>query len=143
MLLRAIRYCSTFEAYLHERESLRVALLLNKYPENLTSNQFNHVLLKFNIDQPLSANSYTALREKLIQFSIQDITPTDHRKTIFVHFAYSTSMRTFPVKFHTLWRKYFELSPINEIVPVLGTRNIDNLQRRLIYTRQLLIIENE
>jgi hypothetical protein len=30
MLLRAIRYCSTFKAYLDEREKLRMALLLNK-----------------------------------------------------------------------------------------------------------------
>jgi hypothetical protein len=32
MLLRAIRYCSTFEAYLDECDRLRMALLLNKYP---------------------------------------------------------------------------------------------------------------
>jgi hypothetical protein len=30
MLLRAIRYCSTFEAYLDERDRLRMALLLIK-----------------------------------------------------------------------------------------------------------------
>ncbi|CAF4386938.1 unnamed protein product, partial [Rotaria sordida] len=32
MLLRAIRYCSSFQVYLDEREKLRMALLLNKYP---------------------------------------------------------------------------------------------------------------
>lgn len=32
MLLRAIRYYSTFRAYLDERAKLRMALLLNKYP---------------------------------------------------------------------------------------------------------------
>ncbi|CAF5182133.1 unnamed protein product [Rotaria magnacalcarata] len=33
MLIRAIEYCSTFEAYLYKREKLRVALLLlNEYP---------------------------------------------------------------------------------------------------------------
>jgi hypothetical protein len=32
MLLRAIRCCSTFKAYLYEREKLRMVLLLNKYP---------------------------------------------------------------------------------------------------------------
>jgi len=44
-------------------------------------------------------------------------------------------MRMFPVKFHLLWQKYFLDSPINDIVPVLGTRNVDNLQRRLVHTR--------
>ena len=47
MLLRAIRYCSTFESYLKERESLRMALLLNKYPKYLIHDQFNWVLQKF------------------------------------------------------------------------------------------------
>ncbi|CAF5154962.1 unnamed protein product, partial [Rotaria sp. Silwood1] len=32
MLIRAIKYYSTFEAYLCECEKLRMALLLNKYP---------------------------------------------------------------------------------------------------------------
>ncbi|CAF1534992.1 unnamed protein product [Rotaria sp. Silwood1] len=35
MLLRVIRYCSTFQTYLDEREKLRMALLLNKYPISL------------------------------------------------------------------------------------------------------------
>ena len=44
-------------------------------------------------------------------------------------------MRTFPHKFHELWDKYFGESPINEIIPILGTRNADNLQQRLVHTR--------
>jgi hypothetical protein len=54
---------------------------------------------------------------------------------MFVHFTYCTNMQTFPMKFHTLWHKYFEESPINEITPILGTRNVDNLQKRLTSTR--------
>ena len=44
MLLRAIRYCSTFDEYLNEREKLWMALLLNKYPNKLIDQQFNKVL---------------------------------------------------------------------------------------------------
>ena len=44
-------------------------------------------------------------------------------------------MTTFPRKFHELWNKYFELSPINEVTPILGTRNAKNLQQRLVYNR--------
>lgn len=58
MLLRAIRYCSTFEAYLNERESLRVVLLLNKYPGDLINEQFNNVLLKYDIHELLSVTNY-------------------------------------------------------------------------------------
>ncbi|CAF5069358.1 unnamed protein product, partial [Rotaria sp. Silwood1] len=54
MLLRAIRYCSTFQAYLDERENLRMALMVNKYPNKFIHEQFDHVLLKLNIDQPLT-----------------------------------------------------------------------------------------
>ncbi|CAF2086674.1 unnamed protein product [Rotaria magnacalcarata] len=119
MLLRAIRYCSTFQAYLNEREKLRMTLLMNKYPSKFLDEQFNDILLKLNIDRPLTFNNYTNYREK----------------KMFVHFTYCSSMKTFPLKFHALWNEYFGQSPINEIIPVLGTRNVKNLQRRLTHTR--------
>ena len=137
MLLRAIRYCSTFEGYLYEREKLRTALLLNKYPNNLIDEQFNKVLLKYNINGLLSSNNYSSERRKVINTPIKEKPPMNYEKTIFIHFTYCLSMKSFPRKFHELWTKYFGESPINEIVPVLGTRNADNLQRHLMHTRPL------
>ncbi|CAF1365707.1 unnamed protein product [Rotaria sordida] len=134
MLLRAIRYCSTFQDYLNEREKLRMALLLNKYPNKFIDEQFNNILLKLNT-QSLTCNNYINCRQEVIDSPIREKVPVDYCKTIFVHFTYCSSMRTFPRKFHTLWNKYFGESPINEVLPVLGTRNVKNLQRRLIYTR--------
>ena len=55
MLIRGIRYCSTFQAYLHERDQLRLALLLNQYPIRFIDQQFNRVFYKYNIDQPLTS----------------------------------------------------------------------------------------
>ncbi|CAF4161381.1 unnamed protein product [Rotaria magnacalcarata] len=110
MLLRAIKYCSTFQAYLNEREKLRMALLMNKYPKKFIDEQLNDILLRLNIDRPLTSNNYTNYRE---------------------------NMKTFPSKFHALWNKYFGQSSINEIIPVLGTRNVNNLQRRLTLTRSM------
>jgi hypothetical protein len=136
MLLRGIRYCSTFRSYIHERESLRMALLLNKYPSQFIDQQFSRVLQKFNINQPLDFNNYEAFRHKVINAPIQEKQLIDYGKTIFVHFTYCSNMRTFPIKFHTLWNKYFGESPINEVIPILGTRNADNLQKRLIHTRK-------
>ena len=136
MLLRAIRYCSTFEAYLTERESIRMALLLNKYPGDLINEQFKNVLLKYDIHDMLSVTNYDLIGDKIIQSPIQEIIPVDYGKTMFVHFTYCTNMQTFPAKFHSLRNKYFGSSPINEITPVLGTRNVQNLQRRLTHTRQ-------
>ncbi|CAF4174744.1 unnamed protein product, partial [Rotaria sordida] len=135
MLFRAIRYCSTFQHYLDEREKLRMALLLNKYPNKFTDEQFNNLLSKLNIIQPLTCNNYANYRQKVIDFPIKEKISVDYGKTIFVHFTYCSSMRTFPIKFHALWNKYFGESPINEVLPILGIRNAKNLQRQLIYTR--------
>jgi hypothetical protein len=132
MLHRAIKYCSTFEAYLNEREKLRMALLLNKYPGVFIDKQFDRLLKKFSIHQPLNNNNYNALREKIISSHIQEEIPIDYGKTMFIHFTYCLNMKTFPTKFHTLWNKYFIESPINEIRPVLGTRNANNLQKQLV-----------
>ncbi|CAF1059731.1 unnamed protein product, partial [Didymodactylos carnosus] len=134
MLLRAIRYCSTLQAYLEERGKRKMDLLLNKYPGKIIDQQFNLVLQKFNINQTFTIHNYNLLREQVINTSFKEKVPIDHRRTIFVHFTYCTNMATFPKKFHTLWNKYFGESPINDITPILGTRNTDNLQRRLVHT---------
>ncbi|CAF5060980.1 unnamed protein product [Rotaria sp. Silwood1] len=46
MLIRTIQYCLTFEVYFYEREKLRMALLLNKYPGEFIEKQFSHVFQK-------------------------------------------------------------------------------------------------
>ncbi|CAF4649402.1 unnamed protein product [Rotaria sp. Silwood2] len=135
MLLRAIRYCSSFQAYVDERERLKMALLLNKYPNKFIEEQFQNNLLKWNIDQPLSFNNYNENRQKVITTPIKEKALIDYERTIFIHFTYCSSMKLFPRQFHILWNKYFHESPINEIQPILGTRNVNNLQRRLIHTK--------
>ncbi|CAF4122854.1 unnamed protein product, partial [Rotaria magnacalcarata] len=135
MLLRAIRYCSTFQSYLNEREKLRMALLLNKYPNKIIDEQFNNVLQKFKIIQPLTSNNYNKIRQHIIDTHFEQKLPLEYGKHMFIHFTYCKNMKMFPTKFHTLWSKYFGQSPINNITPILGTRNVDNLQRRLIFTK--------
>ncbi|CAF1368869.1 unnamed protein product [Rotaria sordida] len=131
MLLRAIRYCSIFQAYLDEREKLRMALLFNRYPNKIIEQQFNNVLLRFNIDQPLTVINYDKYRRNVLDSPYTERIEIDYDKVMFIHFTYCSSMKGFPLKFHTIWNKYFGESPINEIRPILGTRNVKNLQRRL------------
>ncbi|CAF4181237.1 unnamed protein product, partial [Rotaria sordida] len=138
MLLRTIRYCSTFQDYLNEREKLRMALLLNKYPNKFIDEQFNMILSKLDIIQPLTCNNYDNFRQRVIYSPIKEKVTVDYCKTMFAHFTYCSSMRTFPRKFHTLWNKYFGESPINEVKPILGMRNVNNLQRRLVHTRSIV-----
>lgn len=137
MLLRAIRYCSTFEVYLDERNKLRMALLLNKYPQKFIDVQFNQLLNKFNIKEALTSINYDRYRQMFINTPIQIQQPINHGISMFVHFTYCSNMKTFPKKFHELWQKYFNTSPINDIIPVLGTRNVLNLQKRLLHTKNI------
>ena len=136
MLLRAIRYSSTFQAYLNERESLRMAFLLNQYPGRFIDVQFNRVWKKFNINQVINAYNYNDLRQQIINYPEKEKTPTDYDKHLFIHFTYCSSMKRFPSRFHALWNKYFGESPIADIIPILGTRNVKNLQQRLVSTRK-------
>ena len=137
MLLRSIKYCSTFEAYLDERETIRMALLLNKYPNNFIDNQFNRIFTKYNINTHLTHENYTNERNKIINKPItkEDQLNTKYNQSMYIHFTYCTSMVNFPKKFNELWKKYFEDSPINDINPILCTRNTNNLQLRLTYNR--------
>ncbi|CAF3309015.1 unnamed protein product, partial [Rotaria sp. Silwood2] len=111
--------------------------LLNKYPNKIIEKQFKNVFLKYNIDQPLNFHNYNAYRQKIIDSSKKEKIPINYEKIIFIHFTYCLNMKTFPAKFHNLWDKYFGESPINEVFPILGTRNVDNIQRRLINTKSI------
>jgi len=135
MLLRGLRYCSSFNAYLDERAKLRMALLLNKYPGHFIDQQFDRLFYKLGIKEPLGIHNYALYRQKILDSPFQSKTSVDHTHVMFIHFTYCLNMRLFPSKFHALWQKYFMESPINDIVPVLGTRNVQNLQRRLVHTR--------
>ncbi|CAF4206126.1 unnamed protein product [Rotaria sordida] len=135
MLFRAIKYCSTFQTYLDEREKLRMALLLNRYPNKIIEQQFNNVLLRFNIDQPLTAINYDKYRQNVLDSPYTERIEIDYDKVMFIHFTYCSSMKGFPLKFHTIWNKYFGESPINEIRPILGTHKISVIwSGRLIAT---------
>ncbi|CAF1350003.1 unnamed protein product [Rotaria sordida] len=82
MLLRVIRYCSTFQTYLDEREKLRMALLFNKYPNKLIEEQFNNVLLKCNIDQPLTNFNYDKYRQEVMNSPIKEKATIDYEAVI-------------------------------------------------------------
>ena len=133
MFLRAIRYCSTFDLFIQERESLRMTLLLNKYPPQLIENQFKAVLDKFRFLELFNAHNYNSLRTEIVSTTRNEQPAIEHDKTLFVHFTYCPNMRLFPTRFHELWRKHFAESPINGIQPILGKISLDNLQSVMIH----------
>ncbi|CAF1463276.1 unnamed protein product [Adineta steineri] len=132
MLYRTIKYCSTFDAFITEREYIRTALLLNKYPAHFIDTEFARLLKKFNVQHPLTRYNYNEMRQDIIDSPVKEKITFDYGKTMFVHFTYCENMKTFPGKFHNIWNKYFGESPINDIKPILGTRNANNLQLQLV-----------
>ena len=135
VILRAIRYCSTFQLFINERESLRLSLLLNKYPDKLIEEQFIHMFKKFNTKTPTCSDEYDKIRSVIVSYPFQEQRPVDYENNLFIHFTFCSGMKNFPVDFHNLWNKYFYISPINDIQPILGTRNANNLQRELTKNR--------
>jgi hypothetical protein len=134
MIYRAIFYCSSFELYVKERESLRIALLMNKYPNNFIDAQFNRLLKKYDIHETLSSFNYDKYRRTIVCSTKVEQMP-DRKDKLFVHLTYCRQMRNLPLLFHSLWQKYFGESPINDVRPVLGIRNVYNIHRRLVTTR--------
>jgi hypothetical protein len=90
------------------------------------------VFLKFNVQQTVTSQNYNNIRKYIMNHYIQEKPQIDYDESIFVHFTYCSDMKSFPKRFHTLWQKYFNESPIAEIIPILGTRNVNNLQRQLV-----------
>ena len=97
--------------------------------------QFDRLLEKFNISDTITERNYKTIRTKIIDTPKKGKLEINYGKTMFVHFTYCSSMKTFPTKFHILWQKYFGESPISDIQPIIGIRNIKNLQQHMIHTR--------
>lgn len=128
MLLRPIRYYSSFQSFMNESEKLRITLLLNKYSNDLINQEFESTLKKFNIFEHIKAQNYEQIRLMIISSPQKEKQAVDYGSKLFVHFTYCSHMRTFPIRFHTVWNKYFSASPINDVIPILGTSNTNNLQ---------------
>ena len=86
MLFRGIKYCSTFEAYIDKREQLQMSLLLNKYPGEFIDKQFNRLLEKLDIDQPLTNINYDQFRQKMIHSPIREKTPVEFGSSMLYSF---------------------------------------------------------
>jgi hypothetical protein len=110
-----------------------MSLLLNKYPDSIIEEQFINLFKKFNTKIPLSITDYNQIRSTIISQPNKERLSVDYENNIFIHFTFCSAMRNFPVQFHHLWNKYFANSPINDIQPILGTRNVNNLQQELVY----------
>ena len=89
----------------------------------------------FNTKPPTCSDEYNKIRSVIVYYPFQEQQPADYKNNLFIHFIFCSGMKNFPVDFHNLWNKYFYISPINDIHPILRTRNANNLQRELTKNR--------
>lgn len=88
---------------------------------------------KFDSRQPSDFRHYDRLRTMIISKQHDDRQLPDYDNNLFIHFTFCRSMRQFPKQFVVLWQKYFSMSPISEVKPILGTKNVNNLHRDLVF----------
>lgn len=86
MMLRAIRYCSTFQLFINERESLRMALLLNKYPNKLIEAQMHRVFEKYGVENTITAEKYELIRLQVMMTPYQEKVAVDYEKKLIYSF---------------------------------------------------------
>jgi hypothetical protein len=135
---RAIRYCSDFNGFQHEKAHIYMSLLLNKYPVGFINKQFERVFSTFQFTSP-THRDYLEMRK----ISLNDTknnnnniiikkTTIDFEVNILFHFSYSKGMNTFSTSFHGLWKDCFADTPISIFKPIVSSKKLNNLQDYLV-----------
>ena len=134
-LVRAIRYSSNYENFKREEAHICMSLLLNKYPVNFILKQFERVLQTFQCTVPTRKN-YSTIRKVFLDTAAtnNDIKKAgiDFEVNIICHFSFCKGMHDFSTRFYKLWDDCFSDTPICSIKPIVGSRNLDNLQNYLV-----------
>ena len=67
MILRPIRYYSTFDSFIAEGERIKMASLFNKYPNKLIDKQLQLLLDKYEKTPVLTASGYPIIRKTILK----------------------------------------------------------------------------
>jgi len=134
-LIRAVRYCSSYDAFKHEENYICVSLLLNKYPLRFILRQFDRVFKTYQCSTPTSTN-FLNIR-KIFLDNVGKETRAKKAKidfeTIFLcHFTFCKGMENFSAQFNQIWKNCFSDTAICKMKPVVGTRKLQNLQDYLV-----------
>lgn len=140
-LLRATRISSHREDLAVEIETIRITLLLNKYPPYFINRHFN----RFFETLTEQKNSKLLLSEKYDEFREKVLDPQWNKKNerkkinfnqdILLHFTYTPSLAQFGAKFHSLWQEIFEETPLSDISVIFAHRLTDNLKKILVHKK--------
>lgn len=132
-LVRAIRYCSEYDAFKHEEARVTTALLLNGYSLNFILQQFRRVCLTFDCAVPTQHN-FPTVRKALLATTDggRKTTRIDFEVNMLCHFSFCKGMHDFRGRFHQLWNTCFSDTAISQMTPIVGFRNLKNLHDQLV-----------
>jgi len=135
--LRATRICSHPEDLQHELETIRITLLLNKYPPRFIGKhmgRFFHDLTKIRTSEILLSKDHSKFRELVLDTSWnkKEKRKINFSTDILLHFTYAPSLVNFGSHFHQIWQEIFEGTPLDDIPVIYANRLTDSLKRILV-----------
>ena len=132
-LVRAIRYCSSYEAFKREEANICMSLLLNKYPIDFILKQLERVPRTFQCTKPRQEN-YLDIRKIFLDGSNNNAKKAkiNFDINILCHFSFSKGMHNFSTRFYKLWDECFSDTAICNIKPIVGYKRLENLQDYLV-----------
>ncbi|CAF1206831.1 unnamed protein product [Adineta ricciae] len=132
-ITRAMRYCSSYEAFKHEEIHICMALLLNKYPMDFILKQIERVFQTFQCEIPTKGN-FSNIRKIFLGITHNKTkrTEIDIEVTILCHFSFCKGMQDFSTQFHQMWNTCFTDTAICGMKPILGSKRLHNLQDYLV-----------
>ncbi len=134
-IIRAIRYSSDIVSFSKEETHITLALLLNGYPLKVIQGQYEKAFSDMKCTWP-DKYTYQTVRELFLThfFSKKKKIRREINfdKDLIFHFSYCKGMETFAVQFHKKWEELFSHLALSSITPIIGFRNCDSLQQRLV-----------
>jgi hypothetical protein len=138
--LRATRICSHPNDLRTELDTIRITLLLNKYPPKFIDKQlqrFFETLTGQKTPEILLGEDHSKFRERVLDlhWNKKPQRKIDFEKDILCHFTYSPSLAGFGSHFHQIWQEIFEGTPLDDIPVIYANRLTDSLRHLLVKKR--------
>ncbi|CAF2971084.1 unnamed protein product [Rotaria sp. Silwood2] len=132
-LVRAIRYCANYDTYKREHAYMCVSLPLNKYPLDFILKQFERVSQTFQCAVSAQKN-FLNMRKILLNATDNNAKKAKiySKVNIMCHFSFCKGMHAFSTRFYKLWDDCFSDTAICNMIPIVGSKRLDNLQDYLV-----------
>jgi hypothetical protein len=138
-IIRAVRYSSDLISFKKEESYITLALLLNGYTLKFIQEQYYRAMCDMNCSWPNRYN-YNSIRNLFLRHYFFNLRKTEKKKKkkidfdthIMIHFSYCKGMEKFVPIFHQIWDEIFGFLAISGIKPMVGFRNCDSLQKKLV-----------